>query len=143
MKISSPSNPEEFEKYYRLRWEVLRKPWNQPIGSERDDTENSSLHLMSLDDEGNVTGVCRMHLNTPEEAQVRYMAVAPNQQGKGTGAALLQEAEKAAVAQGAHKMVLQARDTALGFYERCGYKVIQKTHLLYGSIQHYLMEKTL
>ena len=39
MDIIQPKSPEDFKKYYNLRYEVLRKPWNQPIGSERDRKE--------------------------------------------------------------------------------------------------------
>jgi N-acetylglutamate synthase-like GNAT family acetyltransferase len=143
MKIRIPSTKEEFERYYKLRWEILRKPWNQPEGSEKDELEDSSYHFMAVEEDGSVRGVCRMHLNTAEEAQIRYMAVASNQQGKGVGAALLSEAEKVAKEKGAATMVLQARENALNFYLRNGYEQVRKTHLMYGEIQHYLMQKSL
>jgi hypothetical protein len=38
-------------------------------------------------------------------------------------------------------MTLQAREKAIPFYERLGYKVVEKTHLLFGEIQHYKMRK--
>ena len=34
--VSSPASKIDFEKYYALRYEVLRKPWGQAPGSERD-----------------------------------------------------------------------------------------------------------
>ena len=59
MQIISPKTEEEFEKYYELRWRILRKPWNQPLGSERDDDEDNSFHLMAI--ENNKTlGVARL-----------------------------------------------------------------------------------
>ena len=30
IRIIHPDTEEEFEKYHLLRWEILRKPWNQP-----------------------------------------------------------------------------------------------------------------
>jgi ribosomal protein S18 acetylase RimI-like enzyme len=38
---------------------------------------------------------------------------------------------------------LHAREIAIGFYQKLGYQMIEKSHLLFGEIQHYLMEKTL
>jgi predicted GNAT family N-acyltransferase len=38
-------------------------------------------------------------------------------------------------------MILQAREGAVKFYQSLGYKVIEKTYLLFGQIQHYKMEK--
>lgn len=44
---------------------------------------------------------------------------------------------------GATIMALQTREKAISFYERNGYSLKEKTHLLFGSIQHYKMEKRL
>ena len=45
----------------------MRKPWNQPKGTEKDDSENSSFHLMALNDEMECIGVSRLQKNTREE----------------------------------------------------------------------------
>ena len=42
----------DFKEYYLMRWQVLRKPWNQPIGSERDANEESSWHFAVKDELG-------------------------------------------------------------------------------------------
>ena len=36
MKVLEPKTKEDFKKYYDLRWRILRKPWNQPRGSEKE-----------------------------------------------------------------------------------------------------------
>ena len=51
IKILQPETPEDFEKYFELRWRILRKPWNQPRGSEVDMEEDFSYHIMALQDE--------------------------------------------------------------------------------------------
>jgi len=38
-------------------------------------------------------------------------------------------------------IILHAREIAVPFYERMGFRVTEKSHLLFGEIQHYLMEK--
>jgi hypothetical protein len=40
--IRQPLSKEDFDLMYDLRWRVLRKLWNQPRGSEKDDIENES-----------------------------------------------------------------------------------------------------
>ena len=45
INIKEPVTEEEFEQYYILRWRILRQPWNQPRGSEKDDKENKSIHI--------------------------------------------------------------------------------------------------
>jgi predicted GNAT family N-acyltransferase len=141
MTVRSPQTEQEWEQYYQLRYEVLRKPWNQPLGSEKDKDDATSQHLALFDERGDVMGVCRLQLNSPLEAQVRYMAVSPKVQGQSKGNLLMQAAEEAARKQGAEKLILQARENAVRFYERNGYKVVETSYLLFNSIQHYLMEK--
>lgn len=143
IRIKEPKTPEEFHSYYTLRYETLRKPWQQPLGSERDDADATSIHIMASNENNVVLGVCRLHYNSSKEAQVRFMGVADYAQKLGIGKALMHTAEKMATDKGAKKMVLDARENAVDFYKKCGYKVVKKSYLLWGIIQHYVMEKTL
>ena len=142
-KITHPVTTEEFEQYYHLRWEILRKPWGQLRGSECDELEKRSIHIMATNETGNVLGVCRMHFIDKTKGQIRYMAVHPDQRGKGIGLSLLNAAEAIAKKNGIQWIILQSRENAIGFYERLGYHQIEKTFLLYDEIQHFLMEKAL
>ncbi len=124
-----------------MRYEVLRKPWNQPFGSERDNSEETSTHIMACDSENNILGVCRLQLNSPTEAQLRFMGVKEDTQGLGIGKKLIAYAEEKAKQQGAKKLILQAREIAVEFYKKCGYTIVEKSFLMWDEIQHYLMEK--
>lgn len=143
MKILEPATPDEFEKYYRLRYQTLRAPWGEPEGSERADDDATAIHALLLDDAGEAIGVCRLHLNTPQEGQLRFMGIRADQQGKQLGKHLLDYLEERARELGAKRMTLQAREKAVNFYRRNGYEVIEKTYILFGSIQHYRMAKQL
>jgi hypothetical protein len=70
MRIIEPSTPAQFSDYYELRWKILRKPWNQPRGSERDALDETATHLMLLDEDGAPAGVGRLHFNSIREAQI-------------------------------------------------------------------------
>jgi predicted GNAT family N-acyltransferase len=141
--IVSPVTPEDFEKYYRLRYEVLRQPWHQPRGSERVPDDDIATHAMLLNDTQQVIGVCRLHQVNATEAQIRFMAIRPDQQGLGLGNQLLDYFEFIARQWGVTQITLQAREKALNFYRRKGYVVVEKTNLLFGEIQHYKMVKSL
>lgn len=134
---------EHFQDYYLLRWEVLRKPWNQPLGSERDTNEKESWHFAVVDEDGLIRGVCRLQNNKEGIGQIRYMAVDSRFQGKGLGGMLLQVAEDKAVTLGFTTIILQARENAVPFYQSKGYQIEDKTFILFDSIQHYLMKKDL
>lgn len=143
IEIRKPQTIKEFEAYYLLRYEILRKPWNQPPGSEKDEQEDSSIHAMAVDEDSLLYGVCRMQYNSNDEAQLRYMAVKSDAQGMGVGKKLINYMEVIAKDAGVKNMVLQSRENAVAFYEKCGYSVKEKTFLMWGQIQHYLMTKKL
>ena len=144
IKIIEPTTSEEFKKYYNLRYAILRKPWGQPPGSERDEEEKTSIHRMIIDNKtGNALAVGRLQFNSEDEAQIRYMAVAGDLQGKGLGNQIISALEDVARGKGIQRIILSARENALQFYKNNGYEIIERTHLLFGEIQHWQMRKEL
>ncbi|MDF2436140.1 MAG: acyltransferase [Bacteroidota bacterium] len=141
IKIIEPQTKEQFEAYYLVRFEVLRKPWGQPPGSEKDQQEDECIHLMAVNSSNEILGVCRLQFNSTEEAQLRFMGVRENTQGQGIGKMLISHAEKLALKNNAKILILQAREIAVPFYKRCGYTIEEKSFLMWGTIQHYLMKK--
>lgn len=141
MKIRTPKTIQEWESYYDLRFRILREPWNQPRGSERNDGDLAAQHF-ALWEGKNVVAVAR--LDEAEEigvAQVRFVAVESNQQGRGLGKKIMLEVEKRAKEQNHQRIILHARENALEFYQNLGYSIVEKSYLLFDEIQHYLMEK--
>jgi GNAT superfamily N-acetyltransferase len=143
LQLFQPSTATDWAAYFDLRWRVLREPWRQPRGSERDESDLTSYHLMLRDIDGVAVAAGRIHLNTAEEAQVRYMAVAPLWRNRGLGGRLLQGLEAYARAKGAKEIVLNARQDAIPFYLRHAYKVEEPAETLFGTVKHMQMRKRL
>ena len=141
MTIIEPSSADEFHRYYDLRWKILRAPWNQPRGSERDELEQSSRHLMMVDSKQAVIAVGRLHFNSIREAQIRYMAVDTDQQRNGVGTLLLNALEQQAIKLGAARIVVEARESALRFYRKHGYEAECSGHVLFNAVAHVRMSK--
>lgn len=141
--IKQPQTREEFKHYYHLRWQLLRAPWNQPEGSEVDDIEDQCFHLIAVDKNNEVIAVARLQFNSKAEAQIRYMAVAKAYTKHGIGSALIKTMEEHASSTNCQNIVLDAREPAVGFYQKLGYKVINKSYLLFSEIQHFRMIKKL
>jgi predicted GNAT family N-acyltransferase len=142
MELITPHTDAHWKAYYALRYTVLREPWNQPLGSEVLGDEPAAIHIMAM--EGvQAIGVARMHESAPKQAQVRCVAVATDQQGKGVGKAIMLELEGQAAKLGWNEIVLEARENAVPFYQRLGYEIEQESYLLFGEIQHYRMKKAL
>jgi len=141
--IGRPTSAADWDAYYELRWRVLRAPWEQPRGSERDPTDASAYHLCAKYSDGRLLGCGRLHLNAPEEAQIRYMAVDPAAERRGVGRLLLTGLEAEAARLGCRIVTLNSRSSAQTFYERHGYSVNGPAPTLFGVIPHVRMSKEL
>ncbi len=144
-EIKQAKTEDEFKCYYHLRWKLLRAPWNQPEGSEVDDIEDQCFHLMAVDkdNDNKVIGIARLQFNSNTEAQIRYMAVAKTYERQGIGRELIKTMETHARSSTSRKIVLDAREPAVDFYEKLGYQVIGKSYILFNEIQHFRMIKEL
>ena len=138
--IKQPETQQEYDEYYQLRWELLAKPWNQSFEICQDDKEATSYHLMAIYD-GTIAGISRLHINTKDEAQIRYMGVIDAYQRKGIGAELVKELEEYAKSVNIEKIVLNAREIAIPFYDAQGYSYVEDAHVAFGVIKHVRMEK--
>lgn len=142
MIIKSPETQVEWEAYYRLRYKILREPWNQPIGSEVLADESVAIHAMVMEN-NEIIGVARMHKSGENQGQVRCVAVANKAQGKGVGKGIMKYLEGKAVKMGIQEVVLEARENAVPFYKSIGYTIEKESYLLFDKIQHYRMRKDL
>ena len=141
--IQQPSTEEEFKHYYHLRWKILRAPWGQAKGSEKDDIERLCFHVMALTSDNIAIGVARLQYKGETEAQIRYMAVDKLFEHKGLGRELVATMERQAQKTSHTNIILDARESAIGFYQKTGYELVGKSYLLFDLIQHYRMVKKL
>ncbi len=109
------------------------------------DDDPASFHL-GADVGGELVGVASFTpAQTPHRPgtrawQLRGMAIAPAHQGLGLGSAVIGEAVARVRADGAAVLWCNARDTALGFYERRGFKVIGEGFVTADSgLPHHVM----
>jgi N-acetylglutamate synthase-like GNAT family acetyltransferase len=140
--VREPGTPAELGLYYDLRWRILREPWTKNKEQGRDEHEDEAIHLTAWD-AARIVGVGRLHFNSPEEGQVRYMAVEEDCRGRGIGGLILQELEGRARRAGAIRIVLNARADAVHFYRRHGYEQVDPSETLFDSIPHWRMRKEL
>ncbi len=137
----SPKTVEEFDQYYQLRWQVLRKPWNQPTGSERDALEQECIHRMIIDANNRVLAVGRLEKINHFTGKIRYVAVSPDAAGQGLGLRVINALEVQAQQLGIKKLELNARESAIGFYQKLGYCFHEFSHLLFNEVKHFSMSK--
>jgi GNAT superfamily N-acetyltransferase len=112
-----------------LRKRVLRSHLPDAPASSPHDALPGTWHLGAFRDGrlvGVVTGFVEDAPGHPGVAaqQFRFMAVDPDEQGTGVGAALLREVIARARERGDALLWANGRDTALPFYARLGFEVV-------------------
>ena len=123
-----------------LRYDILRKPWNQPKETSSDGMEQIAVNAF-IEDNGKTVACGRLQDNTGGVGQIRYMAVDANYQGKGLGKLIVIKLEEEARKINLQTIELQARENAVEFYKSQGYAVKETSFKLWDIIQHYLMVK--
>lgn len=140
-KVKEAQNKNDVERILQLRYKVLRAPWNQPIDTATDTIEDKCVNAYIEDENKNVIACGRLQENDNKIGQIRFMAVSDDYQGKGLGKLIVQHLEEKGKQLQLKTIELQARENAVNFYKSCGYSIKEQSFLLWGIIQHYLMEK--
>ena len=125
----------------KLRMDILRQPLGLSFTDEDLAREKEDILIGAFDDD-DLLACCLLTRADNNSVRLRQMAVQNNLQGKGIGASMMNFAETVARDKGFKKMVMHARKTALGFYEKLGYSVVGD-EFTEVTIPHFVMEKSL
>ena len=142
-RLITPETEQQLTAYYHFRWKMLREPWLQPPGSEKDAYDPGAHHRMIVDAKGEPIAIGRLYLTPDNDGQIRFMAVAPHYQNRGLGALILMALESLARQEGAKRMVCNAREDAVGFYNGNGFRSEGELSDERGPVRHQQMLKPL
>ena len=131
----------EYQQMVQMRMDILRKPLGLSFSPEELEKEKGEVLIGAFEDE-KMLGCCMLIKQPDNTVRLRQMAVMNNVQGKGIGRALMNFAENLARDMGYKKLLMHARKTASGFYEKQGYR-ITGDEFTEVTIPHYVMEKDL
>lgn len=131
----------EYKQMIDLRYAILRQPLGLHFSEEELLKEKDNI-LIAAFDEDKILGCCMLVKHDRNTLQLRQMAVNDNLQGKGIGASIMSFAESISKDKGFNKIVMNARNNAIGFYEKFGYKVKSEEFIQYNT-PHHVMEKIL
>ncbi len=131
-----------YEQVLKLREEILRKPLGLQLTKQDIAQDANEIIIGAFDAQGRVVGCVQLRIISKKQLKLRQMAVLPQLQGQGIGRRLVVFAEDIALQKQFEKIALNARETALGFYQKLGYTVHSKPFLEVG-ILHYKMCKLL
>lgn len=131
----------EYQKMIQLRYAILRQPLGLTFSQEELDQEGNHI-LIAAFDEDVILGCCMLIKKDRQTLQLRQMAVQNNLQGKGIGASIMAFVENISRDRGFKKVIMHARDSAIGFYEKFGYKA-KGDPFMELNIPHIMMEKNI
>lgn len=131
----------EYLQMVKLRNEILRQPLGLTLTPDELTKEKEDI-LIGAFDEDEMLACCMLTRESNHSLRLRQMAVQNNLQGKGIGASMMNFAELISRDKGYKKLIMHARETAVGFYEKLGYKVVGDK-FTEVTIPHFIMEKKL
>jgi len=134
-------NSEEYRQELVLRDEVLRKPLGMSLYAEDLTVDAPDFHLGAFLS-NRLVGVLLLKRLNADELKMRQVAVVDTMRSQHVGTALVRFAEEYAIREGYKTMLLNARMTAVGFYEKLGYEKISR-EFMEINIPHYRMNKKL
>ena len=128
---------EAYQAELALRNEILRKPIGLDLYSEDLSQEHKDCHIGAFID-GELVGCLILTPLGNGEVKMRQVAAREAYQGLGIGRRLVEFSELVAKENKYSAIVLTARKTAVGFYEKLGYRVVGG-ELMEVGIPHFRM----
>jgi N-acetylglutamate synthase-like GNAT family acetyltransferase len=132
---------DDYKKMVALRLAILRKPLGLSFSNEELEKEKNDI-LIGAFEEDKMLACCMLVPIEKTTLKLRQMAVHNNLQGKGIGASMVNFAETVARDKGFKKIMMHARKTAIGFYEKLGYERVGN-EFLEVTVAHVVMEKNI
>jgi N-acetylglutamate synthase-like GNAT family acetyltransferase len=140
VKLIEHGSP-EYEQMLELRVTTLLEPIGVPahyIDREHEKTD----FLIGAFENGDMIGCCVLTPRNDGIVQLRQMAVRTDYQRRKMGVAIIAFAERLAKDKGFSTLMMHARDAVIGFYEKCGYRIVGEPFFEVG-VGHYKMQKEL
>jgi len=132
---------DEYPEVLSFRNKYLREPIGLNL-FEEDLSDDAEDYIIIAKEGKHIRGCVMLHPKTTDLIKLRQMAIDEALRGKGLGKILVTNAEETALENGYRTIVLHARITARGFYEKLGYAAFGDIFTEVG-IPHIAMQKEL
>ncbi len=131
-----------FDETIRLRAKILKTPLGLSFTEADFTNEYQDIHLAYYNEQFELLACLVLEDLGDGILKMRQVAVDEGHQGKGIGTRLVKASEILAKEKGFEIMALNARDTAIPFYERLNYQKIGD-EFIEVNIPHFKMTKSL
>jgi hypothetical protein len=132
----------EYDELVQLRTKILRKPLGLEFTIDQLSNEYNDFHFGIYNQELKLLGGMIFNNTGNNTLKMRQVAVDDVCQNKGIGKFMVKQSEEWAKEKGFNKIELNARDTAIPFYQSLGYEA-EGEIFIEVSIPHLKMVKNL
>lgn len=126
------------DSFRNLRIEIFVKEQGVPVENEFDDYDLQVPHLVIFSD-GEAVATGRTIPYGENTVKIGRIAVKKDKRGLGLGEKIVLELLRKAKEDGAKIVRVGAQTHAVGFYEKCGFKLLGTPEYLEENIPHYDM----
>jgi predicted GNAT family N-acyltransferase len=140
--LEVPFATPEYDETVRLRDKILRKPLGLAFSEDQLAEEFSDFHLAAYTNDWILRGCLVLTPKTDKVLKMRQVAVDEAVQKTGVGRQLVEASEVLGRLNGFELMELNARMTAVPFYEKWNYTIVGEPFEEVG-IEHFKMSKQL
>ena len=134
-------NSDDYRSELELRDKVLRKPLGMNLYAENLEADKNDVHIGAFIN-NRIVGVLILTILNSNKLKMRQVAVDEDFRAMKIGTEMVRFAEEYSKEKGFSIMLLNARKTAVVFYEKLGYAKMSR-EFLEINIPHYKMSKSL
>jgi predicted GNAT family N-acyltransferase len=116
-----------YKQALELRYRLFFEEHGLPKSILCDSAEDRSRHF-AITRNSDLNGYGRLTKRSHSEFQISQLVVSPRCQSQGLGTSLLKKLIEIAKKDGAKTVVLEARTTAIGLYEKLGFQQVGKVY---------------
>ena len=117
---------------YYVRIQGMAKQHGITLRREFDEHDTPKTKYIVLTDDDFPVATCRFYSLDEGVAMIGRVVVLPEYRGNGLGGRVIREAEKWLGEMGFNTAVVESRDVAMGFYEKLGYTVSDRS-IIHGD----------
>lgn len=128
---------------YSVRIEGMNREYHIPLREEFDELDGDDSRYIVLLDDGYPFATCRFYERDERSVAIGRVVVLPEYRGGEYGRRVIGEAEAWILEQGYEEVLVDARITATGFYEKMDYEMVDGNVYLSGPFECVRMRKLL
>lgn len=126
---------------YSVRIQGMNRQHGISLREEFDDRDGDGTSYVVLLDDGYPIATCRFYADGESRAKIGRVVVLPEYRGQKLGSRVIREAEAWIGERGFGEVAIDARDVAVGFYEKLGYEPVDGNVFKSGPFDCVRMRK--